>query len=622
MSKSTNRSRNATRDSKNRDARSKNKKRPVKGLQAFSQTVNIVKSILNTLDSPLAWKALCLLRAEDYDGYLSLSFSPNSYLDLKTVRDDYLAVSLIKKLQFPKGTVTADPRAAAVRTFNDAEAKCKSTNEFLRSLTADPGCQSKDILAFNAILMMARRKISSVLGQFDPYEWMDNFGWGPGATLSTSGKWTSVYQKFKKELTVTPNLFPLAQAFVRSCPSWSGTKFLVIPGDEVEFVNKTALTHRSIGVPPSFNAYAQKGLGTMMRWRMKAVGIDLDDQTRNSRWAQYGSRTGTVATVDLKSASDCVAIMLVAELFEPEWFHAICCARSPRYTLDGETRTYEKISAMGNGCTFEIESLIFWALVTSTCEYFGYSTYPVSVYGDDITVAAEAAPMVVRTLQLAGFDTNAKKTFVSGPFRESCGKDYFRGVDIRPVFLKEFTSNAESLTKLANSLRRYAHRCNNGDGCDARFRAAWLDLYQRVPLKFRCGIPEGFGDGGFAINFDEFQFAFGRLYIRTSTFQRRGWERGIATFQLVHSPVKRLMDEDTPALTTLLYNAGKRLESRGVPEDDREIDLRRFALRQRHSEKSERIPTRGYESSRRNTRLTKKILLVSRSDWYDFGPWI
>jgi len=58
------------------------------------------------------------------------------------------------------------------------------------------------------------------------------------------------------------------------------------------------------------------------------------------------------------------------------------------------------------------------------------------VFGDDIIVQTSSASDMFRLLRLSGFTVNQSKTFVKGPFRESCGADFHEGVNIRGVYLK------------------------------------------------------------------------------------------------------------------------------------------------------------------------------------------
>ena len=76
------------------------------------------------------------------------------------------------------------------------------------------------------------------------------------------------------------------------------------------------------------------------------------------------------------------------------------------------------------------------------------------MYGDDIVVPQNAALLVIERLRDLGFSTNRDKTFVTGPFRESCGRDWFQGQDVRPVNLDKRMSDVRQLCAFHNSTYR------------------------------------------------------------------------------------------------------------------------------------------------------------------------
>jgi hypothetical protein len=98
--------------------------------------------------------------------------------------------------------------------------------------------------------------------------------------------------------------------------------------------------------------------------------------------------------------------------------------RSPKGVLVDKSYTFEKISSMGNGFTFALESLIFGALVRCAIRRTG-SVKKSAVYGDDLIVPVTAAPYLKTLLEYFGFQLNEDKSFAAGPFRESCGKDFY-----------------------------------------------------------------------------------------------------------------------------------------------------------------------------------------------------
>lgn len=152
--------------------------------------------------------------------------------------------------------------------------------------------------------------------------------------------------------------------------------------------------------------------------------------------AQTASRNKDLATIDLSMASDTISYGIILELFPQGWFELMDQARAPSYKIENKWYDYHKFSAMGNGFTFEMESLLFFALASAVAEHLE-ETGPVSVYGDDIIIPTNCSELLIEVLSVCGFSINKEKSFIDGPFRESCGGDYFEGYDVRAFYLKD-----------------------------------------------------------------------------------------------------------------------------------------------------------------------------------------
>jgi hypothetical protein len=61
----------------------------------------------------------------------------------------------------------------------------------------------------------------------------------------------------------------------------------------------------------------------------------------------------------------------------------------------------------------------------------------VFVYGDDLIVPSDEAPLICTTLAQFGFKVNAHKSFWNGKFRESCGMDAYDGNDVTPTYARQ-----------------------------------------------------------------------------------------------------------------------------------------------------------------------------------------
>ena len=193
-----------------------------------------------------------------------------------------------------------------------------------------------------------------------------------------------------------------------------------------------------------------------MRDRLRRFGIDLSSQERNKNLARIGSLTKALATLDLSSASDMISIELVYHLLPIEWVFFLKYFRTPVVEYQGNRHVLEKFSSMGNGFTFPLESLIFYALAISCVEEKELFDC-VSVYGDDIIIPVKYYDTLVQVLTCCGFSVNKSKSFKNGPFRESCGGDYYEGIDIRPVYLKDRLSGFDAF-RLHNFFSRNCSR--------------------------------------------------------------------------------------------------------------------------------------------------------------------
>lgn len=468
------------------------------------EVVGIAYKLWSQLDTPLSLGMALLAKAGDFEQLLRIDVDPGRYLDSdwSAYQDDVQAVAFLRKM--PLKVEGVDREKAAWAKFLEAEIQCQRTNERFRNLREGNGCSP----AVHAVLHSTQWKISRWLRDLSPQSWALRCRFGPGADNLTKGSCVSPYHKLSR-LSSTEDFADGAMALVYSHPSWrnlivgidpdmpsSGAEpwldIETAPGNKLTFVPKTALIDRSIAIEPRLNIYAQLGLGALLRQRLKRfAGLDLDTQVPSQELAYIGSRDGTVATIDLSSASDTIAKELVRELLPDPWFQAMdwCRSKVGLYSdRDGIKHTiyYQKFSSMGNGFTFELESMIFYALALSCGEMVNADTSLIRAYGDDIAIPVSAVALLEEVLAFCGFTVNPRKSFSSGVFRESCGADFFNGKDVRPFYQKESLDYVESLFRLANGLRRVAHRRNHGYGCDSKFHRLWTDVVGRIPQSLRA----------------------------------------------------------------------------------------------------------------------------------------
>jgi hypothetical protein len=506
-----------------------------------------------------------MLRYGELGQLVRKTVNPRDYNTPFEFRDDYQAVAFLKKT--PLEIEGVDPLVAAKEKFFASEVSCAETNARFRALCAGVNNVRPEV---KALISSAASEIQRVLGTFvSSSEWLDACRFGPGAFNHTEARGlTSLYDKLQVAPSVTHDMADVGALLVMSRPPWARSvtscevegfwPFItradldLVPGNRVAFVPKTAVTHRTIAIEPLLNIYAQLGLGKMMRRRLRTkCNLDLDDQAPNQDLAKRGSVDGSLATIDLSSASDTVARELVRFLLPCEWFERLDLCRSKVGYLDGKWLRYEKFSSMGNGCTFELETLIFWSLAIVCVRHLNLDAESVRVYGDDIIVPSLAYDLLVEVLTFCGFSTNSAKSFKEGPFRESCGKDFYDGREVRPFFQKENLSEVSHLFRLANGIRRAAsRRMSPLGGCDKTLLPVWNSVVKTLPRLVRQSlrVPAHAGDSdGICSNWDESQLS---PFVISN---EHGWE-GVTGLRLQATPIQvRLPSNMLGATAAMLY---------------------------------------------------------------------
>jgi hypothetical protein len=225
-------------------------------------------------------------------------------------------------------------------------------------------------------------------------------------------------------------------------------------------VEKSWKTKRSITPLTLLDLFQSYGIGRVIQDRLQVVGIDIRHQQQKHRnWVKVFSNTLTHATADLSRASDCITISLMLRCLPRKWLALIKPLLRSQIEVGGRMCYTESVLPMGNGFTFPLETLIFYALLRGLSELTGTKGL-ISVYGDDLIYPRRLHRYVPRSLRALGFNLNLEKTYVSYPFRESCGSDFYRGVDVRPAVLQgtcQYLSPSQFcsfLYKCYNSLAR------------------------------------------------------------------------------------------------------------------------------------------------------------------------
>lgn len=374
-----------------------------------------------------------------------------------------------------------DKEAVAWSSFQQSERDCKLINDKFaaRSFT----------WAEASILGSASRYVSCVLGNCPSIDELEPT-FGPGASVTdVTSTYTSPQWKLAGSTVVSNSLLRLSEELRASFPSWLGGANLIPATGRLEFVPKSFKTDRSIMIEPLVNAFLQKGVGSLLKKRLKAKGIDLSDQSIQRDRARVGSIDETFSTIDLSRASDSIAYALVMELLPLPWFDLLDSLRTGEVTYKKKLIVLEKFSSMGNGFTFELETLVFKSIIHGIAEFHAVEDNSVC-YGDDITCSPELGLLIEEYFPSFGFTVNRDKSFLSGPFREACGGDYLKGVDVRPFYLKSLRDGGRWTSAKLVSFHNFLKR------------KPWFDsdglsdfILSVIPRNHVVWGPDGYGDG-------------------------------------------------------------------------------------------------------------------------------
>lgn len=226
-------------------------------------------------------------------------------------------------------------------------------------------------------------------------------------------------------------------------------------------VPKTFKSLRAIMPNTTIGSYMSFGLGEMIRKRLQRKGYDIRTlQQRHRILASQGSVHTKYTTTDLSSASDTISVALVKELFPSDWYEVLSKSRIGTVQLpDSTSIESQTFCTMGIGYTFPLQTLVFLSLLKAVeaTLYHRWNRRTISVYGDDMIYSSPMHTTVVRVFEQLGFCINVDKTFSTGHFRESCGGDYFHGVDVRP-----FQPRNGSVSVSPKAYEAMLYKCVNG----------------------------------------------------------------------------------------------------------------------------------------------------------------
>lgn len=476
-----------------------------------NQVVRIVRSLALNAGSPKALAAAVLLESGEFAQLQQLRVRPQDHDHPESYWRETVVIDLLRKCALESGV---DREAAALATFYACERKNAISNVRLsRYLDESLLLEGPSEVAVYDFICHMRKDIQQTLGAL-PDHLTPRFS--GGATYADSGKLITIPDK----MSSTPTIYSGARALL---PFWHETMWsrnlvterphrsdpTTVRGNIFFTVPKDGLTDRGCCKEASIPVSLQLDVGRHWKNRLLRIGIDLRAGKQiHMDLARQASMDGKSATIDMSNASDTCCRVLPKLLLPKLWWELLNSLRAthtqvPQKTgVNGSSRPVwvrlEKFSSMGNGFTFELETVIFSALARTVVRLRGGDPSTVKCYGDDLIVPTDYYRDVLAGLRLFGFEPNMKKTFGEGPFRESCGGDYWWGVPVRAHFIEKLPDEPQHWISLANGLRRIAQVPGDPHRSRERWefvRKAWFLALDSLPSDIRrCRGPECLGD--------------------------------------------------------------------------------------------------------------------------------
>lgn len=402
-------------------------------------------------DQPLAFQVSAAILAADSEtlGTVVKQLDPFEFInDRNRFNSRRQLLSLFSKTDIRGVGNNEQRQAAALLKWHAAENRCRRTNRRIAYFRARPWRLQRRSPVLFEIISTAVKQTQRLLGKLDYDAVLAASRPGPGVTQGTKQSFnTHAYQKlFDTEHTCSPGVLPLVSHLLNGSAWKFGKPLLeceVVSSSRVTFVPKDWRNFRAIAIEPSYNTWFQLGVHEVLSRRLSRAGNNITDQRRNGLRAKMSD----IATIDLASASDTVATetvrLLLTGFFSSDastsngqdWFEFLGTLRCTHSTLpNGESVKLEKFSSMGNGFTFVLETILFLSVARAVADLTG-ARAP-TVYGDDIIIDQSAALLLIEALSFLGFEINQTKSFVVGPFRESCGYDWYEGVYVTPLHLR------------------------------------------------------------------------------------------------------------------------------------------------------------------------------------------
>lgn len=387
-----------------------------------------------------------------------------------------------------------------VDSFFDTEQKLAKVNERFDTTL---------VVRHPSFIEQVTANIKKLIGSGPSMTLKDSYLLGPGSSYSIKGSLVNLFDKLQRHPSVSSGARPLLSFLLHQTDLESVwlDNLTIVNQNFFSSVPKNFKEVRGICVENDGNVPCQKFIGLKLRDKLARTAYNLNTQhTVHTGAVRYASLNADhpeslpLATIDLRKASQMIASNVVKTVFPPIWFDFMDKTRAHNTQIGEFIHKNQLFSSMGNGYTFEMETILFLGILMTLPHNQFLNEGPdgmvkgyISVFGDDIICHNDDVALLLERLEYFGFEVNTSKSYMSPqlPFRESCGADYWDGTNVRPIYLRGNIdeNNIDTIYGLANQIRRISRRLFGRCPRNSRFARIYSRVCNWLPEHLRIYGP-------------------------------------------------------------------------------------------------------------------------------------
>lgn len=375
-----------------------------------------------------------------------------------TTRDDLcpelVSSGIIRHTSFNSYSILgADPWMVyhvhtVIRLFYKFRGEPRSVQDFESVKSRLTSCPDIHLYT-HELLGMRRILYENLIPPFSIHEM--EFGFGPGASADVKGNYSKWLLEASYDISIDPEWYPLLHNDTLFNEKFAPRlRFHDSSCTKIAEVPKSLKSTRVVSSEPAWNMFHQLAVGRHLAKQLCESFPDnvfLHDQSKHNEALQ---RTD-IATIDLSDASDHVSKQLVSILL-PEWWNLLSTVRSKRARFrDGDEVELTTFAPMGSGVCFPTLTAVSVAILSYCCG----SDW--RAYGDDWIVPIRHYDAVLDLAARCGLVPNTRKSCCTGVYRESCGVEMFKSLNITSTYIRQDPAQFDSpmLEEVLTQLGRY-----------------------------------------------------------------------------------------------------------------------------------------------------------------------